>query len=144
DFRDQRAGHSGAQSKQEIARKQKGKCGRRGYRYGLGQQHRGGAPGTRCTASAQSRKLQGRRRLCRARGQSSPAECGFLVPARIFSSPGREVLHLGRRVQPWLSPAPSSIQGLSGLAQTYARMGQNDKAKELVQKVLAANPKSGD
>jgi len=39
---------------------------------------------------------------------------------------------------------PSSIQGLSGLAQTYARMGQNDKAKEVVQKVLAANPKSGD
>ena len=36
---------------------------------------------------------------------------------------------------------PSSIQGLSGLAQTYARMGQNDKAKEVVQKVLAANPK---
>jgi tetratricopeptide (TPR) repeat protein len=43
-----------------------------------------------------------------------------------------------------LALRPSSIQGLSGLAQTYARMGQNDKAKELVQKVLAANPKSGD
>ena len=43
-----------------------------------------------------------------------------------------------------LAAKPSSIQGLSGLAQTYARMGQNDKAKELVQRVLAANPKSGD
>ena len=30
-----------------------------------------------------------------------------------------------------LALRPSSIQGLSGLAQTYARMGQNDKAKAL-------------
>ncbi|HYL12681.1 MAG TPA: tetratricopeptide repeat protein [Terriglobales bacterium] len=39
---------------------------------------------------------------------------------------------------------PSSIPGLSGLAQTYARMGRNDQAKELLQKVLAANPRSAE
>ena len=37
---------------------------------------------------------------------------------------------------------PSSIGGLSGLAQTYARMGRAADAQALLQKVLAANPKS--
>lgn len=39
---------------------------------------------------------------------------------------------------------PSSIQGLSGLAQTYARMGRNGEAKAALEKVLAANPKSAE
>jgi tetratricopeptide (TPR) repeat protein len=39
---------------------------------------------------------------------------------------------------------PSSFEGLSGLAQTYARMGRNDDAKQLLDKVLAAKPRSGD
>ena len=43
-----------------------------------------------------------------------------------------------------LSQRPSSIQGLSGLAQTYGRMGRADEAKQLVEKVLAANPRSVD
>ncbi len=37
---------------------------------------------------------------------------------------------------------PSSIEGLSGLAQTYARMGRSAEAQEILQKVIAANPKS--
>jgi len=41
-----------------------------------------------------------------------------------------------------LKNQPSSINGLSGLAQTYARMGRNDDAKKTVLRVLAANPKS--
>ena len=41
-----------------------------------------------------------------------------------------------------LQISPSSIQGLSGLAQTYARMGQVDKAQGILKQVLAANPKS--
>lgn len=41
-----------------------------------------------------------------------------------------------------LQNSPSSIQGLSGLAQTYARMGQVDKAQGILKQVLAANPKS--
>lgn len=41
-----------------------------------------------------------------------------------------------------LERKPSSIQGLSGEAQTYAKMGQEAKAQELLKKVLASNPKS--
>ncbi|HZQ19516.1 MAG TPA: tetratricopeptide repeat protein [Terriglobales bacterium] len=37
---------------------------------------------------------------------------------------------------------PSSIAGLSGEAQTYAKMGQTNQAQDLLKKVLAANPKS--
>jgi len=43
-----------------------------------------------------------------------------------------------------LTLRPSSIEGLSGLAQTYAKMGRADEAKQLVQKVLAASPRSVD
>ncbi|HKW19111.1 MAG TPA: tetratricopeptide repeat protein [Terriglobales bacterium] len=37
---------------------------------------------------------------------------------------------------------PSSIPGLSGEAQTYAKMGRTNDAQDLLKKVLAANPKS--
>jgi tetratricopeptide (TPR) repeat protein len=43
-----------------------------------------------------------------------------------------------------LQARPSSIPGLSGLAQTYAKMGRNDEAKALLEKVLAANPRSAE
>jgi len=35
----------------------------------------------------------------------------------------------------------SSVEGLSGMAQTYARMGQTDEAKRLLLQVIATNPK---
>ncbi len=41
-----------------------------------------------------------------------------------------------------LERKPSSIQGLSGMAQTYAKMGKTAEAQDLLKKVLAANPKS--
>jgi tetratricopeptide (TPR) repeat protein len=41
-----------------------------------------------------------------------------------------------------LALKPSSIEGLSGLAQTYARMGRSADAQEAVEQVLAANPRS--
>ncbi len=41
-----------------------------------------------------------------------------------------------------LQERPSSIEGLSGLAQTYARMGRSSEAQEILQRVIAANPKS--
>jgi tetratricopeptide (TPR) repeat protein len=41
-----------------------------------------------------------------------------------------------------LQRKPSSIQGLSGMAQTYAKMGKDAQAQDLLKKVLAANPKS--
>lgn len=44
--------------------------------------------------------------------------------------------------QKGLSLKPSSIAGLSGEAQTYAKMGRVNEAQDLLKKVLAANPKS--
>jgi tetratricopeptide (TPR) repeat protein len=41
-----------------------------------------------------------------------------------------------------LQVAPNSVQGLSGLAQTYARMGKTKEAEDTLNKVLAANPRS--
>ena len=41
-----------------------------------------------------------------------------------------------------LALKPSSVQGLSGLAQTYARMGRSAEAEQTLQQVLAADPKS--
>ncbi len=40
-----------------------------------------------------------------------------------------------------LKASPSSVEGLSGLAQSYARMGRVDEAKKVLLQVLAANPK---
>jgi tetratricopeptide (TPR) repeat protein len=36
---------------------------------------------------------------------------------------------------------PNSVRGLAGLAQTYAKMGRTQEAEQLLQKVVAANPK---
>ena len=41
-----------------------------------------------------------------------------------------------------LQERPSSIEGLSGLAQTYAKMGRNKDAEEMLKRVIAANPRS--
>jgi tetratricopeptide (TPR) repeat protein len=40
-----------------------------------------------------------------------------------------------------LQERPSSIEGLSGLAQTYAKMGRNKEAEDTLKAVIAANPK---
>jgi tetratricopeptide (TPR) repeat protein len=40
-----------------------------------------------------------------------------------------------------LTLSPSSLDGLSGLAQTYAAMGRNEDAARLLKQVLAADPK---
>jgi tetratricopeptide (TPR) repeat protein len=41
-----------------------------------------------------------------------------------------------------LTLMPSSVQGLSGLAQTYARMGRSADAQQMLDQALAANPRS--
>jgi tetratricopeptide (TPR) repeat protein len=41
-----------------------------------------------------------------------------------------------------LALKPSSVEGLSGLAQTYARMGRTADAQQTLEQVLAASPKS--
>lgn len=40
-----------------------------------------------------------------------------------------------------LQETPGAVEGLSGLAQTYIKMGKTDEAKKLLQQVLAANPR---
>ena len=40
-----------------------------------------------------------------------------------------------------LKNEPGAVEGLSGLAQTYARMGRTDEAKKLLMQIIAANPK---
>ncbi len=42
-----------------------------------------------------------------------------------------------------LAHAPNSVEGLSGKAQTYIRMGETDEAKKLLLQVIAANPRRG-
>ncbi|MEP6643370.1 MAG: tetratricopeptide repeat protein [Acidobacteriaceae bacterium] len=41
-----------------------------------------------------------------------------------------------------LQQQPNSIAGLSGLAQTYAKMGRGAEAQDILKKVIAANPRS--
>ncbi len=43
-----------------------------------------------------------------------------------------------------LKQQPNSIQGLAGLAQTYARMGRDQEAEQLLQRVVDANPKDAN
>src|SRR5579863_4186087 len=40
-----------------------------------------------------------------------------------------------------LKVSPGSLEGLSGLAQTYSLMGKNDEAERLLTQVVAADPK---
>ncbi|MGB2606985.1 MAG: tetratricopeptide repeat protein, partial [Candidatus Sulfotelmatobacter sp.] len=39
---------------------------------------------------------------------------------------------------------PNSARGMAGLAQTYARMGRDAEAEELLKRVVDANPKDGN
>jgi len=39
---------------------------------------------------------------------------------------------------------PNSLRGLAGLAQTYAKMGRNEEAEKLLQRVVEANPKDAN
>jgi tetratricopeptide (TPR) repeat protein len=43
-----------------------------------------------------------------------------------------------------LKQKPSSVRGLAGLAQTYARMGRDNEAEQLLRKVIEANPKDAN
>ena len=43
-----------------------------------------------------------------------------------------------------LKRKPNSVRGLAGLAQTYVHMGRDQEAQELLQKVIAANPKDAN
>ena len=43
-----------------------------------------------------------------------------------------------------LKQKPSSVRGLAGLAQTYARMGRDNDAEQLLRRVIEANPKDAN
>jgi tetratricopeptide (TPR) repeat protein len=43
-----------------------------------------------------------------------------------------------------LKQQPNSLRGLAGLAQTYARMGRDQEAEQLLQKVVEANPRDAN
>ncbi len=43
-----------------------------------------------------------------------------------------------------LAVRPTSVQGLAGLAQTYAKMGRNEDARRLLLQVIAASPNSAN
>jgi tetratricopeptide (TPR) repeat protein len=43
-----------------------------------------------------------------------------------------------------LQRQPNSVRGLAGLAQTYAKMGRNQEAEQLLEKVVSANPKDAN
>ena len=43
-----------------------------------------------------------------------------------------------------LKRKPTSVRGLAGLAQTYARMGRDNEAEQLLRKVIDANPKDAN
>ena len=60
--------------------------------------------------------------------------------ARLDSKPGLavEAYNHGLRLN------PSSMEGLSGLAQTYGMMGRTKEAQDLLKKILATDPKQND
>ncbi len=43
-----------------------------------------------------------------------------------------------------LKMQPNSVRGLAGLAQTYAKMGRNQEAEQLLKRVVEANPKDAN
>jgi len=43
-----------------------------------------------------------------------------------------------------LQRQPNSARGLAGLAQTYAKMGRDQEASQLLRQVVAANPKDAN
>lgn len=43
-----------------------------------------------------------------------------------------------------LKRKPNSVRGLAGLAQTYAKMGRDQEAQQLLQRVIDANPKDAN
>jgi tetratricopeptide (TPR) repeat protein len=64
--------------------------------------------------------------------------CGYAARMAGRNAASVEAYNHGLQLQ------PSSIQGLSGLAQTYVRMGKTAEAQQLLQRVIAANPHSAN
>ncbi|MGA2412479.1 MAG: tetratricopeptide repeat protein, partial [Candidatus Binataceae bacterium] len=77
-----------------------------------------------------------------AKSAPQNAELWFLLGycARLDEhyQPAVDAYNRGLRIQ------PGSVRGMAGLAQTYAKMGRDTEAEQLLQKVVDANPKDAN
>ncbi len=73
--------------------------------------------------------------------QAAPSDaCNWFLLGYTARLAGKSQISLDA-YQKGLAKAPNSVEGLSGMAQTYIRMGKADEAKKLLLQVIAANPR---
>ncbi|HEY2393515.1 MAG TPA: tetratricopeptide repeat protein [Candidatus Angelobacter sp.] len=73
--------------------------------------------------------------------QAAPSDaCNWFLLGYTARLAGKSQVSLDA-YQEGLKRAPNSVEGLSGMAQTYIRMGKADEAKKLLLQVIAANPR---
>ncbi|HEY1526611.1 MAG TPA: tetratricopeptide repeat protein [Candidatus Angelobacter sp.] len=73
--------------------------------------------------------------------QAAPSDaCNWFLLGYTARLAGKSQVSLDA-YQKGLARSPNSVEGLSGMAQTYIRMGKADEAKKLLLQVIAANPR---
>lgn len=73
--------------------------------------------------------------------QAAPSDaCNWFLLGYTARLAGKSQVSLDA-YQKGLQRQPNSVEGLSGMAQTYIRMGKADEAKKLLLQVIAANPR---
>jgi tetratricopeptide (TPR) repeat protein len=73
--------------------------------------------------------------------QAAPSDaCNWFLLGYTARLAGKSQVSLDA-YQKGLARKPNSVEGLSGIAQTYIRMGKADEAKKLLLQVIAANPR---
>jgi tetratricopeptide (TPR) repeat protein len=73
--------------------------------------------------------------------QAAPSDaCNWFLLGYTSRLAGKSQVSLDA-YQKGLARHPGSVEGLSGMAQTYIRMGKADEAKKLLLQVIAANPR---
>ena len=73
--------------------------------------------------------------------QAAPSDaCNWFLLGYTARLAGKSQISLDA-YQQGLQRAPNSVEGLSGMAQTYIHMGKADEAKKLLLQVIAANPR---
>lgn len=73
--------------------------------------------------------------------QAAPSDaCNWFLLGYTARLAGKSQVSLDA-YQKGLTRKPNSVEGLSGMAQTYIRMGKADEAKRLLLQVIAANPR---
>lgn len=73
--------------------------------------------------------------------QAAPSDaCNWFLLGYTARLAGKSQVSLDA-YQKGLARKPNSVEGLSGMAQTYIRMGKADEAKKLLLQVIASNPR---